>query len=434
MDEYLLKNKRLLVGVSGGSDSMALLHWLLSKQASYQFDIGVAHINHHLRKEADQDALFVEKYCQEHNLPFYIGHWTPTKTHVEEEARKFRYSFFNQILVTEQYDVLCTAHHRNDRIETALRRLISGYHLWDIDGLKEERFFNGHRLLRPLIDWTKEDIHTYCQQHAIAYVEDESNYDLKYERNRIRHQWLPLFQAENPRFLETFVRFLDQLNQENSYQKEIEKQRLRQSWDGQKFHLQDWQETTVWLFCQYLISDLHIEMTQEKAQLIQRLCRTKTGTKKIQLNSELLLVREYDFLRLQLCETVEKTSEEVYTLDVNRGFFLSENEWIGYYDHRPVLPEDSDWKMICWRQPAESLILRHPQAGDSFVFNANGNQKKVNRLLIDQKIPQEKRSKLWVLCNEEGRVRGVLPLRQAYLSNHSETDKMNYIIYYYKIE
>lgn len=438
MDFKELENKKVLVGVSGGSDSMALLHLLDQAAQKKHLTLAVAHINHHLRPSADEEESFVKNYCEKRQIPCFVGHWQPTTTRIEEEARKFRYAFFKEVLEKEQYDVLCTAHHQDDRIETAMKRMIAGYHLWDLDGLKQWRSFDQFSIYRPLIHWTKEDILAFCKHEKIPFCEDESNWDLQYERNRLRHQLIPLMKKENQRFGEGMTRLLEQIDIENQWVQQMAQQILTSSHvktkEDEYFVIEKWQEPVCWLFCRYLMSEYQIAMTHQKAEMIVRLCQQTTGTQYLRVSDRYQLERSYGKVRLLLNETVEKGGQEVYTLNVNRGLFLSKNEWIGQYDYPLDLPAVKGWKSLCWQVPKETLMVRHPQPNDVFVLDKEGHHKKVRRLMIDQKIPSSKRSQLWVLVNHKENIRGVLPLRQSYLSNYSETDKMNYIIYYYKIE
>lgn len=431
-----IRGKTLLVGVSGGSDSMALLNALLRLQTKIDFQIAVAHINHHLRVESQQEEDFVTNYCQQRQLPVFIGHWQPTTTHVEEEARTFRYSFFDQIMKQEHYDILCTAHHQNDRIETALRRIVSGYHVWDIDGLVTWQKRGNYWLWRPFLSWSKEEILQWCQSETIPFMEDPSNQSLHYERNRIRHQWLPVLRQENPKFDDSFIRFLNQLALENQTVQRKSQRQLMARFDSQKqeWDIHHWQKELTWALCRYLMQHYSVEMTQQKAIDLDCFLRKIEGTKRWQLNSHYYLEKVYGKIRVLCVETVEKQEQDVYTLIVNEGLFLSENEWIGLYDRPPKSVNDRQWKSVCWRIPAVvPLIVRHVQNNDRFIFNRYGQTKKVRRFFIDQKIPHSQRENCWVISDEMKRIYGILPWRQSYLSNDEETDKMNYIIYYYRI-
>lgn len=432
-----ISGKKLFIGVSGGSDSMGLLNALLRLQKEIPIQIAVGHINHHLREESDDEEKFVSEYCNERHIPIFIGHWKPTKTHIEENARQFRYDFFSKIMKEQHYDILCTAHHRDDRIETALRRIIAGYHLWDIDGLVPWQHRQGYMLWRPFLSWSKSDILNWCSDEKIPFVEDASNQSLHYERNRIRHQWIPMFQQENPEFNQNFIRFLDQLSDENQMVQQIADQELINRFDGksEQWDIREWNISLTWALCRFLMKNYSIAMTQQKAVELDAFLQKIDGTKRWQLNATYCLEKVYDKIRVLCVETVEKQEQDVYTLIVNKGLFLSEDEWICLYDHQPLQCLDNkQWANICWRVPSHvPLQVRHAKSHDRFVFNRQGQTKKVQRFFIDQKIPRYARDKCWVLVDESQRIYGILPWRQSYLSNGSETDKINYIIYYYRI-
>ena len=130
------KESRILAAVSGGVDSMVLLHLLLQAQRQIGFSLGVVHINHQLREESAEEAAYLRSYCEKKNLPLYVSVWEdPAKTAIETAARNFRYQAFTRVMEEEQYDTLMTAHHGDDQIETVLMKIIRGgqlrYFFWN---------------------------------------------------------------------------------------------------------------------------------------------------------------------------------------------------------------------------------------------------------------------------------------------------------------
>lgn len=183
---------KVLVGVSGGPDSVALLHLLHGLTPVYQLELGVAHLNHGLRPlAAHQEAAYVEQLAISLDLAFYSkqisldGH----QGSVEEKARQARYQFLNELADTHGYTKIALGHQANDDAESVMLHLLRGSGLRGLSGIPPVR---GRRIVRPLIDLYRTDIMSYLEHRNIHYMEDYSNTDLRYDRNRIRHHLLPL--------------------------------------------------------------------------------------------------------------------------------------------------------------------------------------------------------------------------------------------------
>ncbi len=180
---FFVIKKRILVAVSGGIDSMVLLH--LMQQTDYQ--LAVAHIDHKTRNgQSTQDALFVEKYCNNHNIPFYKSEYTADTNNgnFHQKAHEFRYHFFESL----NHGYILTAHHRDDHVETIALNFINGKSL---KGIPE---VNGN-IIRPLLPYPKSAIVSYAQVNAVPYVEDSSNNTDTYDRNFIRNKVMPLLNS-----------------------------------------------------------------------------------------------------------------------------------------------------------------------------------------------------------------------------------------------
>lgn len=205
-----LKDKKILIAVSGGLDSMILTHLM----HQLNLDIALAHCNFKLRgAESDADEQFVKKYANINNIPFFITHFNTTKiaeknrTSIQMAARDLRYEWFNKILNKHQYDFLLTAHHLDDMFETFLINLCRGTGLDGLVGIPQIN----DKILRPLLIFSREEIFSFAQKEKIEWREDESNLTLKYHRNKIRHQVVPVLKELNPSLLNSFQNTLNHL-------------------------------------------------------------------------------------------------------------------------------------------------------------------------------------------------------------------------------
>ena len=183
------KSSQLLIGVSGGVDSMSLLHYLYTSG----YKVSVAHINYHLRgDESSQDQRLVESYCEAKDIACYIYELSQDQVsslqsgNLQEKARDIRFDFFNAVMLEQQLDYLCTAHHADDQVETMLINMTRGANL---TGLTSMRAQVG-QIRRPFLSLDKSEIVAYTNQHDIPYRLDQSNLKSDYDRNFIRNEVL----------------------------------------------------------------------------------------------------------------------------------------------------------------------------------------------------------------------------------------------------
>ncbi|MFH0921301.1 MAG: tRNA lysidine(34) synthetase TilS [Fibrobacterota bacterium] len=207
----LSRNSAVLLAVSGGADSTALLLFFVKKlMRPFNLRLGVAHFNHGLRgKESDRDAAFVESLARKHTLPFYCEKRVvkPLKGESPEEAcRRLRYAFLESVADAHGYDRIATAHHADDQAETLLMRLLTGTGLSGLSGIRAK---NG-RIIRPLLSVTRQEILEYLSKNKQPFRTDKSNADIHFLRNRIRHRLLPLLTREfGPHVVGTLSRLAD---------------------------------------------------------------------------------------------------------------------------------------------------------------------------------------------------------------------------------
>ncbi|MGZ9676203.1 tRNA lysidine(34) synthetase TilS [Flavobacterium sp. GNP001] len=198
-----LDSKRLLLAVSGGKDSMVMLHLF----QNLNYDLALAHCNFQLRGlESFEDQNFVNDYALSNNIKAFITQFD-TKAFAEDyavstqvAARELRYNWFYELLETEGYDYVLTAHHADDNLETFLINLSRGTGLEGLTGIPEQN----DKIIRPLLTFTQEEIELYAANNGIAWREDSSNASDKYLRNKIRHHLVPMFKELNPNFLSSF--------------------------------------------------------------------------------------------------------------------------------------------------------------------------------------------------------------------------------------
>jgi tRNA(Ile)-lysidine synthase len=231
--QLLPVDARLVVGVSGGGDSMALLHVLLglNRDFGYQLSLHIAHLNHALRAgESDDDAAFVQAAADDLGLPRTIETcdiiklYEQEKGSLEEIARRERYVFYERVCVAGGMRMIALAHHADDNAETVLQRVLRGTGLHGMAGIVPSRVIRPHsdiQVVRPLLTFTRAEIRRYLEDDGIAYREDSTNQTLDTTRNRLRNALIPQIEAEyNPQVRVALLRLAEQARWASEYIRE----------------------------------------------------------------------------------------------------------------------------------------------------------------------------------------------------------------------
>ena len=195
--------KRLLLAVSGGLDSICLAHYFICNKDALGVEwLGIAHVHHGLREgTADRDAAFVEAFAKAHNVPFFLKKLDGEALKnadgsLEENARAARYKALHETV--GNCEAIVTAHHAGDQAETMYMRLRRGTTLAGLRGIQSVRHENGIAIFRPFLNETREEHLAYARENGLEWCEDESNADVKFARNRVRHELLPHLEKEYP--------------------------------------------------------------------------------------------------------------------------------------------------------------------------------------------------------------------------------------------
>ena len=220
------KNDVLVVAVSGGPDSMCLLDNLIKLKEKLQIkEIVVAHVNHMLRKEAEQETLYVQDYCKKNNVECFIKYVDiikisqEEKIGTEEAGRIERYKFFDNIFEQKNANKIAIAHNLNDNAETILMHIIRGSGISGLCGITAKR---DGKYIRPLINCSREEIEEYCKVNKLYPKYDSSNNDNTYTRNKIRNELIPYIKEKyNPNIIETLDRLSKLVRQEEEYMEKI---------------------------------------------------------------------------------------------------------------------------------------------------------------------------------------------------------------------
>ena len=438
----------IVVGVSGGVDSMALLYLLCQLPSDIRPVIHIAHINHQLREESDMEQKFVEDYAKQHNLSCFVGIWNEgktIKTNVEQQARHFRYTFFEEVMKTTNSDYLLTAHHKDDDIETILMRLIQGNQLRTLTGIEAKRHFGSKYILRPLLSFSKNELYDFARQEDIPYYEDSSNFSNDYLRNRIRNQIRPMMEEENPRVGEGLLRIAQEITNQSKVIDVLLQPIIQtlicyqnNTWQLDYLSLKRHNLAIQSEVIRYLLTQIQektdVTVGYEHQSQLEHLVASDKPNQRMNLGDNWVVEKSYHHLKV-FQERDDVLDKRVRKLEKNQGIFLSENQWLGFFEEgKESIPNElSSWQykeMIYTHGKNHSIRVRKREDGDRFVYNQKGQTKKVSRYFIDEKIPTKWRDLSWLVFDEKHCLLWLLPFRESYLSIPNETDKIQYKLVY----
>ena len=380
-------NDKVLVALSGGADSVALLRVLTDLGYSCE----CAHCNFHLRgKESDRDERFVQTLCEELQVPLHIKHFETEayakqkQVSIEMAARELRYFWFKELRKEIAAAVIAVAHHRDDSVETFLLNLIRGT---GINGLKGIQAKNGY-IVRPLLETSREDILDYLNFLNQDYVTDSTNLQDEYMRNKIRLNLLPVMKGMNPSIMESIQETAQKLSEVaniyNQNRAEILEKYIQKTKKGCMLPIKIIQEDSAPLSLLHEWLGKHQFNPSQIKDIYQCLKQEQSGKRFISKDWELL--RDREELILQPKQNKEKAPEiSMETIEIDNNFVLIKDKQMACLDADKVtLP----------------LEIRKWKNGDKFVpFGMNG-QKKVSDYLTDKKFSLFQKEKQYVACSE----------------------------------
>lgn len=387
----LSKGDRVLIGVSGGADSIALLEFFVSVKEKYDLDICVAHIEHGIRGEDSvNDAEFVENYCKKLGVNFYLktidapNLAKKAKMGVEEYSRMARYDFFNTI----ECDKIATAHNLTDNIETLLFRLARGTGLKGACSIPAVR----GKIIRPFIEVSSGEIRKWCNDNNIPYRVDCTNSDSAYSRNLIRLEILPLFEKLNANYQDNIENFISDVNEDYAFIDDYVKSIYPVIVKNNEIDLTKLNELDLSIKKRILIMFFDENGYSLSRIHLQSVIDITLKSGKSQIKENVFAISAKGKIRIAKFNDLNKKDEFV-TKILNIDEFKDKN--IDFYC-------DCD-KIV------GNIIIRAKQAGDRIKPAGRNVSKTLKKLFNESAYPIEKRDKKIVVCDDFGIV-GVIGL------------------------
>jgi len=396
LSRFIDKNQTVAVALSGGSDSMALVHYMLSVKDKFRFNVIALNVEHGIRGKASiSDTEFVKKYCEKLSVPLITYSVDSLKKaeeenlSVEQAARILRYECFYDAIRLKKCDLVATAHHSRDNLESILFNLFRGTGLSGAGGIKQNY---ENKIIRPFLSVSKEEIDEYVKTNDIPFVTDESNFDTDYTRNHLRLKVLPEIKTAFPEAEKALTRFAKILETDNEYLLDQAEKSVTLSKEKAQIPLSLHRA----IFSRAVIIALkHLGVTRdwEKTHIdsVYNLTNLNNGSS-IDLPKNIVAVREYDKISFYKKEQIKNIEIDFTTgtteflddtlevikvnlpVDLKSGFFV-----------------DGD------KIPLGAKI-RTKKDGDKFT-KFGGGTKSLNDYLTDKKIPLRVRDKIAVLAS-----------------------------------
>lgn len=403
---------RIVVGLSGGADSVALLTALLALRDAFNLTIIACHVNHKIRSgTAERDQKFVENLCstlgvechvKEAQVEALAKEWGLS---VEEAGRRVRYDFFNEI--AGETGKIATAHHMNDNVETVLMRFMRGTGLHGLTGIPYRR----DNIIRPLLNISRSEIEEFLRENNISHITDESNFETIYTRNKIRLNLIPEIQRKfNSNFLETLTNNIGVYREEDDFifqsASKIIPVYFKESNDEVEISKEIIEKEHVAVIKRAILMIMkkvfNIEPSSQVVKNINSLLVKPSGTS-FTINDELIAIANYKTVVIRKNTVVEKDDNEII-VDVN-----SDSVQVGELNIKieRVTAENVVNNSNVFYLPVQNcsspLIFRTRRDGDVIVI-AHGMKKKLKKFFIDQKVPAYERDKYWMLVDENKEV------------------------------
>ncbi len=400
----LIKNgDKILVGLSGGADSMCLTHALCKLADEMGITVAAAHVNHNIRGEAaDNDAKTAKEFAQSLRIEFFLESVQVSEyarvNHLSEElaGRELRYAFFERLMKEHGFTRLATAHNKNDNAETILMNFMRGSGISGLCGIPVKR----DNIIRPLLEVTRSQIENYCAENKLGYVTDETNLEEIYTRNKVRLSLIPEIQKSfNANFINTVTKNASIINDENDYIS-IEAQKLYdENNTGNTFSVEALNKAhiavarrTVMLILADRLGSL-ADISSKAVEDIIDLCRKNHTGKRINLPGGKTARLEYG--KLIIAEQEKKTPEVKYRLEENKVTEIPELRITASIEK--CNEKLHDGAVYLSAEDLSDICIRNRRNGDVFYPVGMNGTKKLKEFFVDEKVPREQREKIPII-------------------------------------
>ncbi|WP_353893368.1 tRNA lysidine(34) synthetase TilS [Proteinivorax hydrogeniformans] len=439
LDNNNISRKKVVVAVSGGPDSIALLYLLNELKDKHNLKLHIAHLDHSLREEAVKDSLFVKDVAQSLDLPYTIEkRFVCQKGSIQQSARQERFEFLKDVCAQNGSDTVFLGQHKDDQLETIMMNFFRGSSLWGLGGIRPVNNYGQIKLIRPLLDFTKREILSYLRKHSISFREDESNKSTKYKRNKFRLEIIPFIEKQvGPHVKNVVTENSRQWQLEGAYFKKKAEEIIYKAHVKHDFFPINLDVSVIrgndkalwsWVLVSALerllgqIQDYSFSHLNELANLISYDRATS-----LQLPNKVTAIRWDNYISLIKDEKLPQ-SMGIIKVEENLGeavlpLFNKKVEISKTFKGKPE--HQLDGSLV--KAP---LFIRTRKKGDYFYLNKQGGKKKVKDFMIDEKIPKILRDLIPILVDADDNILAILGKRTngRFKSDSNCKNKLNIYI------
>lgn len=390
----LIIDKTVICAVSGGADSVALLHVLYT----LGYKVVLAHVNHHKRLQSEEEEKAMKNLAKSLSIPFeLLNYHYKGNDNFHNDSHYARYDFFKSLCEKYNTNIIATAHHKDDQIETVLMKLMEGSNLYGYGGISICNDDGNYKIIRPLLCVDKEEIYTYCKNKNLIYFEDSSNHEDSFLRNRLRHHVVPLLKEECPSLGDKIMEYSIQAHEAFDYIRSSSIEYLKKN--KNQIDINTFNSLYIALkkdILALLLEQYDIRKNNEIILNILSILEDDNGTKEIHLE------RNYRFIRSYSIGKIEKEKEKK-----DMSFLMNEKDIIQIGEYKFYFTKSHNnscakYVNLCYNDLVFPLTVRYRKDGD-FIDLGIGT-KKVSRILIDHKVEKGKRDFIPVVVNGDGSI------------------------------
>lgn len=390
------KNKPIVLALSGGVDSMVLFS-LLKKE---NFKIIIAHVNHHKRKESMIEEEYIKKMQNDSTIVEVLDYYYE-KDNFQADAHHKRYDFFYSLAKKYNASAIITAHHAQDNLETIIINMVKGSNMFGYSGISLETNYKDVLVLRPLLNYTKEEIYDYAKANNIKYFEDSSNQEDDYLRNRIRHHVIPLLLKENPSLYKSIKNYSEQISSAFSY---IRMQSIHYfNENNGKIILNSFNNLALIQkkdIINYMFEKNNILSKADKISDILELINNSKPNLKYHLGNNCYFIKAYEECFIEEIKEKEFFYE---TLNLEDNIFIP--NYGNFFFKDTINSNNKNWIKLSLNEMFP-LTIRNRKNGDKITTGLG--HKKLKDFFIDKKIPKDERDKIIIIANEKDEILWVL--------------------------
>ncbi len=388
-------SKPIVVAVSGGADSIALLSILYN----LKYNVIMAHVNHHMREQSEIEEKEMIKLATKLNIPYEILEYHyDGNDNFHNDSHNARYKFFKDVCKKYNTNLIATAHHLDDQAETILMKIMEGSNLYGYGGISIVNDDGNYQIIRPLLCVSKNEIYNYCNLYDLKYFEDSSNHEDHYLRNRLRHHVIPLLKNECNDFYAKILEYSNQVKDAFTFIRSQSIEFLDKN--DNKIELNEYNKLDTALqkdIISLLLERKNIRKNYDIINSIYFFLKENKGTKSLILASNNYLFREYDYAYIDKKNNI---SFDEITLELNESkiygnkyrFTLTKN----------IANVDAKYIKLCYNKLVFPIHIRPRKNGDE-IETIYGN-KKISRIFIDAKLSKENRDYIPIITDNNNNI------------------------------